>query len=59
MEFSRLLLEKGVFVQGIRPPTVPVGQCRLRCTVMATHSPSDLASAAAMILETGQEMGLV
>jgi len=42
MEFSRALLDEGVFVQGIRPPTVPVGSSRLRFTLMATHDVSDL-----------------
>jgi glycine C-acetyltransferase len=59
MKFSRLLFEQGVFVQGIRPPTVPAGECRLRCTVMATHSVSDLEEAAARIIETGHKVGLV
>ena len=30
-------LERGVFAQGIRPPTVPEGSSRLRLTAMATH----------------------
>jgi glycine C-acetyltransferase len=38
MALSARLLEKGVFCQGIRPPTVPAGTSRLRATVMATHS---------------------
>jgi 7-keto-8-aminopelargonate synthetase-like enzyme len=38
MRFSERLLEKGVFAQGIRPPTVPPGTSRLRITLMATHS---------------------
>ena len=42
MELSRRLFEEGVFAQGIRPPTVPEGLCRLRVTVMATHTKSDL-----------------
>ena len=37
MKFSELLLERGVFAQGIRPPTVPPGTSRLRITLMATH----------------------
>ena len=39
MQLSASLLERGVFVQGIRPPTVPVGGARLRLTPMATHQP--------------------
>ncbi|MEB2286042.1 MAG: 8-amino-7-oxononanoate synthase [Polyangiaceae bacterium UTPRO1] len=47
LAWSRRLLERGVFVQAIRPPTVPEGTARLRVTVMATHSDADLAHAAA------------
>lgn len=59
MEFSRRLFEKGLFVQGIRPPTVPAGSSRLRCTVMASHSREDLEHAAAAIVATGKELGIV
>ena len=38
MDFSERLLHKGVFAQGIRPPTVPPGTSRLRITLMATHT---------------------
>jgi glycine C-acetyltransferase/8-amino-7-oxononanoate synthase len=38
MKFSEHLLERGVFAQGIRPPTVPPGTSRLRITLMATHT---------------------
>ena len=38
MKFSEHLLERGVFAQGIRPPTVPPGTSRLRITLMATHA---------------------
>ncbi len=46
MRATEALLERGFFVQGIRPPTVPVGTCRLRATVMADHADSDLLAAA-------------
>ncbi len=58
MEFSRLLLEEGVFVQGIRPPTVPAGSCRLRCTLMATHSTEDLDQAVSAMVRTGKRLGV-
>ena len=59
MAFSRHLLERGIFVQGIRPPTVPAGTCRLRCTLMATHSRGELEAAVAAIREMGQELGVL
>ncbi|ACY19357.1 8-amino-7-oxononanoate synthase [Haliangium ochraceum] len=42
MECTRLLLERGLYVQGIRPPTVPAGTSRLRFALMATHTADDL-----------------
>ncbi len=44
------LLEEGIFVQGIRPPTVPAGKCRLRATLTADHRPEELEQAAALIV---------
>jgi 8-amino-7-oxononanoate synthase len=45
MQLSRSLFERGVFVQGIRPPTVPAGTSRLRITPIATHSDAQLSRA--------------
>ena len=45
MRLSERLLAAGVFVQGIRPPTVPPGTARLRVTLMSTHTPADLRMA--------------
>lgn len=59
MEFSRRLLDRGLFLQGIRPPTVPMGTSRLRCTVMALHEPDDLRWAAAEIAAIGHDLGLL
>jgi len=47
LAWSRGLLERGVFVQAIRPPTVPDGTARLRVTLMATHTDADLEHAVA------------
>ncbi|MBK5275216.1 MAG: 8-amino-7-oxononanoate synthase [Desulfuromonadales bacterium] len=59
MRFSGMLLEEGIFAQGIRPPTVPAGACRLRCTVMATHSRQDLEWAADRIATVGKVLGVI
>ena len=42
MKLSQKLFEKGILVQGIRPPAVPDNLCRLRVTVMANHTKGDL-----------------
>ncbi len=43
---SRRALERGVFAQAIRPPSVPHGTSRIRLAIMASHSKSELRSAA-------------
>lgn len=45
MAHCEQLLGLGVFAQGIRPPTVPVGTSRLRVTLMATHTDEDIDAA--------------
>ena len=55
MAITRRLLGEGIFLQGIRPPTVPEGTCRLRATVMATHDPRELERAADAIIARCRE----
>ncbi|MCG8557008.1 MAG: 8-amino-7-oxononanoate synthase [Proteobacteria bacterium] len=45
LELSERLFASGVFVQAIRPPTVPAGTSRLRLVPMASHTPEQLARA--------------
>ena len=52
MATMHALLERGVYVAGIRPPTVPPGTSRLRLSVMATHNDAQLEQAAKAIVES-------
>jgi glycine C-acetyltransferase/8-amino-7-oxononanoate synthase len=58
MELCERILERGVFAQGIRPPTVPEGSSRLRFTVMATHRAGELERAAKLVGAAARELGL-
>jgi len=42
MNMARNLFDEGIYVQGIRSPTVPDETSRLRITVMATHTVEEL-----------------
>ena len=42
LAWSEALLEQGILVTAIRPPTVPEGSARLRITLSATHQEADL-----------------
>jgi len=59
MEFSRKLLENGVFVSGIVYPTVPKGTGRVRCMVTAAHTKEQLDRAVEAFKKVGEEMRLL
>ncbi len=59
MALCEAALERGVFAQGVRPPTVPEGSSRLRFTVMATHEPAELRRAAHQVGEAAREVGVL
>jgi 7-keto-8-aminopelargonate synthetase-like enzyme len=44
MALAEALLEEGIFAPGIRYPTVPRGQERVRLTVSAAHTEAELAA---------------
>ena len=59
VEFSRRLLEEGIFVSAIRPPTVPQNTARLRLTVMATHTREDLDYTLEKLRTVGRSLNFV
>lgn len=50
MRIHRRLLEQGVLVIPIRPPTVPAGTARLRLSVTLDHTPEQLDMAASCLV---------
>ncbi|UPW81243.1 8-amino-7-oxononanoate synthase [Lysinibacillus sp. Ag94] len=59
MQFSEKLMDEGVFIPAIRPPTVPKGSSRLRITVMASHTMEQLDTVLIKMRKIGKEMGIV
>lgn len=59
MRMGEMLFEKGFFMQGIRPPTVPQGSSRLRITIMATHTGEQLENALDALKGVGKQLGLI
>jgi 8-amino-7-oxononanoate synthase len=51
-------IERGVFAQAIRPPSVPPGSSRLRLTAMASHTTSELELAATALAQAARAAGL-
>ena len=51
-------LERGVFAQAIRPPSVPPGTSRLRLAAMASHTPEELRHAARVLGDVARAQGL-
>jgi len=45
MKAAELLLNMGIFAPGIRPPTVPKNKCRIRTSLMATHTAAHIDKA--------------
>jgi 8-amino-7-oxononanoate synthase len=58
MRLCEAALERGVFAQAIRPPTVPEGTSRLRLAVMATQRDAELVAAARAITAAAHDLGL-
>jgi glycine C-acetyltransferase len=59
MRFCQELLDRGVFAQGIRYPAVPRGTERIRLTVTASHTKTDLDAALTALTEAGRALQLI
>ena len=58
-EFSKKLIENGVYVKPIVFPTVPLGTGRVRAMPTAAHTKEMLDEAVAVFAKVGKEIGLI
>ena len=59
IKMSRSLFDKGILASAIRWPAVPNGGSRIRCTVTAVHTSSQIDYALDAFHEAGKEVGLI
>ncbi len=57
--FWRKLFEAGVFTNPVMPPAVPASQCRLRTSLMATHSFDQIDFCLEQFATIGRELGVI
>jgi 8-amino-7-oxononanoate synthase len=57
--FWRRLFDAGVFTNPVVPPAVPPSQCRLRTSLMATHTADQIDGALDTFARLGKELGVI
>jgi 8-amino-7-oxononanoate synthase len=57
--FWRKLFDEGVFTNPVVPPAVPHSECRLRTSLMATHTNEQIDFALEAFQKIGRELGVV
>jgi glycine C-acetyltransferase len=59
VEMSRLLFDRGILAPGIGWPAVKMGKSRIRCSVMAIHTPKQIEQALIAFEEAGRIVGII
>jgi len=57
--FWRKLFDAGVFTNPVMPPAVPASQCRLRTSLMATHTFDQIDFCLEQFATIGRELGVI
>jgi 7-keto-8-aminopelargonate synthetase-like enzyme len=57
--FWRRLFDAGVFTNPVVPPAVPLDECRLRTSLMATHTTDQIDFALEQFAKLGKETGVI
>ena len=55
----RRLFDAGVFTNPVAPPAVPASQCRLRTSLMATHTFEQVDFALEQFARIGRDLGVI
>ncbi|HEY3275772.1 MAG TPA: 8-amino-7-oxononanoate synthase [Syntrophorhabdaceae bacterium] len=59
VKMQNILMGKGIFIQAVRPPTVPRGMSRLRLTVVRCLSKEEMDFALDQLILAGRELGII
>ena len=57
LRLASLLREKGIYTPAVRPPSVPEGKCRIRASLMATHTEDQISRALEGFAAAGSLVG--
>lgn len=58
-DFSKALLDEGIYVIGFFFPVVPKGQARIRVQLSAAHTTEDVKRAIAAFTKVGKQLGVI
>jgi 8-amino-7-oxononanoate synthase len=59
LQFAELLIQRGLGVRAVRPPTVPSGTARVRLSITLSMACDALEDAAGIMVEAAREAGLL
>lgn len=58
IQFSKFLMQNGIFAVPIRPPSVPLNTARIRFSITAAHSKEELGYTIEIIKKAGKKFGI-
>ncbi len=59
LQFSKLLMQNGIFAVPIRPPTVPSNTARIRFSITSAHRKEELSYTIKIIKKVGKKLNII
>ncbi|MEE8251444.1 MAG: aminotransferase class I/II-fold pyridoxal phosphate-dependent enzyme, partial [Gemmatimonadales bacterium] len=59
LKFWRRVFDSGIFTNPVMPPAVPPAECRLRTSLMASHTSDQIDFALETFAKLGKEVGII